>query len=80
MIFISHANNSINICYFSCLFQQASGIFGHLKDIIRGSLQQEPTPDLNTDTLEALATLQHAQAQEAIYRKAVSGMYTNGCH
>ncbi|KAK0059367.1 programmed cell death 6-interacting protein [Biomphalaria pfeifferi] len=52
------------------LFQQACGIYGHLKDIVLSHVQQDPTPDLNPDTLSALSSLMLAQAQEAIYRKA----------
>ncbi|XP_061174111.1 programmed cell death 6-interacting protein-like isoform X2 [Saccostrea echinata] len=53
-------------------FQMASGIFGHLKDIVLSHVQQEPTPDLSPDTLNALSALIVAQAQEAIYRKAAA--------
>ncbi|CAL1536222.1 unnamed protein product [Lymnaea stagnalis] len=52
------------------LFQQACGIYGHLKDIILSHVQQDCTPDLNPDTLSALSALMLAQAQESIYRKA----------
>ncbi|BFZ06266.1 hypothetical protein BsWGS_09305 [Bradybaena similaris] len=52
------------------LFQQACGIFGHLKDIVLSHVRQDPTPDINPDTLSALAALMLAQAQESIYRKA----------
>ncbi|XP_012936236.1 programmed cell death 6-interacting protein [Aplysia californica] len=52
------------------LFQQACGIFGHLKDVVLSHVQQDPTPDLNPDTLSALSALMLAQAQESIYRKA----------
>ncbi|XP_025081539.1 programmed cell death 6-interacting protein-like isoform X2 [Pomacea canaliculata] len=51
-------------------FQQSSGILGHLKDIVLSHLQQEPTPDLNPDTLSSLSAVMLAQAQESIYRKA----------
>ncbi|XP_078334645.1 programmed cell death 6-interacting protein-like isoform X3 [Crassostrea virginica] len=53
-------------------FQLAAGIFGHLKDIVLSHVQQEPTPDLSPDTLNALSALMVAQAQEAIYRKAAA--------
>lgn len=53
-------------------FQMAAGIFGHLKDIVLSHVQQEPTPDLSPDTLNALSALMVAQAQEAIYRKAAA--------
>ncbi|XP_076437173.1 programmed cell death 6-interacting protein-like isoform X2 [Babylonia areolata] len=51
-------------------FQQASGILGHLKDIVLSHVQQEPTPDLNPDFLSSMAAIMLAQAQESIYRKA----------
>jgi programmed cell death 6-interacting protein len=52
----------------------AAGIYGHLKDIVLSHVQQEPTPDLSPDTLNALSSLMVAQAQEAIYRKAAAGI------
>ena len=55
------------------MLQQSCGILGHLKDIVLSHVQQEPTPDLNPDTLSALAAVMLAQAQESIYRKATSG-------
>ena len=55
------------------LFQSASGIFGHLKDVVLSHIQQDPTPDMNPDTLNALSALMVAQAQETIYRKCASG-------
>ncbi|XP_069122186.1 LOW QUALITY PROTEIN: programmed cell death 6-interacting protein-like [Argopecten irradians] len=51
---------------------QAAGIYGHMKDVVLSHVQQDPTPDLNPDTLNALVALMLAQAQEAIYRKAAS--------
>lgn len=61
-------------------FQMAAGIFGHLKDIVLSHVQQEPTPDLSPDTLNALSALMVAQAQEAIYRKAAAGKGIRQCH
>lgn len=58
----------------------AAGIFGHLKDIVLSHVQQEPTPDLSPDTLNALSALMVAQAQEAIYRKAAAGKGIRQCH
>ena len=52
--------------------QQAAGIYGHLKDVTLSHVQQDPTPDLSPDTLNALASLMVAQGQEAIYRKAAT--------
>ncbi|KAK7092226.1 programmed cell death 6-interacting protein-like isoform X2 [Littorina saxatilis] len=54
------------------LFQQSCGILGHLKDIVLSHVQQEPTPDLNPDTLSSLSAVMLAQAQESIYRKATN--------
>ncbi|KAL7647253.1 UNVERIFIED_CONTAM: hypothetical protein RMT77_002511 [Armadillidium vulgare] len=54
------------------LFQSASGIFNHLKTIVHASLQQDPTPDLQPETLTALSSLMLAQAQEVISLKARS--------
>ncbi|CAG5134687.1 unnamed protein product, partial [Candidula unifasciata] len=51
------------------LFQHVASL-GHLKDIVLSHIQQDPTPDLNPDTLSALSALMLAQAQESIYRKA----------
>ena len=61
------------------LLQQASGIFGHMKDLTLSVSQQDPTPDLTPDTLNALSSLMLAQAQEAIYRKATTGMLEKTC-
>ena len=55
------------------LFQQGAGVFSHLKDCVLSLVQQEPTPDLMPDTLNALSALMVAQAQEAIYLKAAKG-------
>jgi programmed cell death 6-interacting protein len=35
--------------------QLAAGIFLHLKDSVVGALQQDPTPDLDPDTLGVLS-------------------------
>ncbi|KAK3859625.1 hypothetical protein Pcinc_034275 [Petrolisthes cinctipes] len=54
------------------LFQSAAGIFTHLKSVVHGSVQQEPTPDLQPETLAALAALCVAQAQEVVTVKAIN--------
>ncbi|GLV31978.1 ALG-2 interacting protein X [Carabus blaptoides fortunei] len=53
------------------LLQQAAGIFYHLKNSVMASIQLDPTPDLNPDTLAALSSLMHAQAQEVFVQKAI---------
>ncbi|XP_054279937.1 programmed cell death 6-interacting protein isoform X2 [Macrosteles quadrilineatus] len=53
------------------LFQQSAGIFSHLKGNVMAALQQDPTPDLNPDTLAALSSLMLAQAQEIFVHKAI---------
>ncbi|KAL0831687.1 hypothetical protein ABMA28_001234 [Loxostege sticticalis] len=53
------------------LFQQAAGIFSYLKANIMMAVHQETTPDLNPDTLGALAQLMLAQAQEVIAYKCI---------
>lgn len=53
------------------LFQQAAGIFNHLKGNIMSAVQQEPTPDMSPETLEALSMLMLAQAQEIFMFKAI---------
>jgi programmed cell death 6-interacting protein len=55
------------------LFQQAAGLFMKLKESTLDLIQQEPTPDLMPETLTALSALMLAQAQEAIYIKAIKG-------
>lgn len=53
------------------LLQQASGIFTHLKNTVISAIQVDPTPDLNPETLGALASLLLAQAQEVFVYKAI---------
>lgn len=57
--------------------QSAAGIFNHLKGIVHSAVQQEPTPDLQPETLTALSSLCVAQAQEVIAVKAINGMHWN---
>lgn len=54
-------------------FQQSSGIFSYLKQTVMLAIQQDPTPDLNPETLGALSALMLAQAQEIIAHKAIHG-------
>ncbi|XP_049821414.1 programmed cell death 6-interacting protein isoform X2 [Aethina tumida] len=53
------------------LLQLSSGIFQHLKNHVMLLIQQDPTPDLNPDTLGALSSLMLAQAQEMFVHKAI---------
>lgn len=53
------------------LFQQAAGIFNYLKANVMMAVHQETTPDLNPETLGALAQLMIAQAQEVIVHKVI---------
>lgn len=40
------------------------------------AVHQDPTPDLNPDTLQALSHLMLAQAQEVIAYKCIRGMHS----
>lgn len=53
------------------LFQQSAGIFNHLKSAAPAAIPQEPTMDFMMDTLNALASLMLAQAQEIFVFKAI---------
>ncbi|KAG4068119.1 hypothetical protein HA402_001544 [Bradysia odoriphaga] len=53
------------------LFQQSAGIFHHLKGLTPAAIPQEPTPDLNPETLQTLSNLMIAQAQEIFVIKAI---------
>lgn len=53
------------------LLQQSAGIFSHLKGVTPFAIPQEPTPDLNPDTLQVLSNLMLAQAQEIFVLKAI---------
>ncbi|XP_047025964.1 programmed cell death 6-interacting protein isoform X1 [Helicoverpa zea] len=53
------------------LFQQAAGVFLYLKANIMMAVHQETTPDLHPETLDALAKLMLAQAQEVIAFKCI---------
>jgi len=54
------------------LLQSAAAIFSYLKVSVMGALQQEPTPDMNPETLGALSALMLAEAQEIFVIKAVN--------
>lgn len=58
------------------MLQNSAGIFNNLKGSVMLLVQQDPTPDLNPDTLGALASLMLAQAQEIIVHKAIHGIQT----
>eukprot|EP00112_Aurelia_sp_Birch-Aquarium-sp1_P025588 Seg858.7 transcript_id=Seg858.7/GoldUCD/mRNA.D3Y31 product="Programmed cell death 6-interacting protein" protein_id=Seg858.7/GoldUCD/D3Y31 len=51
-------------------FQQAAGIYSHLKDTVYPQLQTLPTADLSVDCLSALSAIMVAQAQDCFYQKA----------
>lgn len=53
------------------LLQQSAGIFAHLKGVTPFAIPQEPTPDLNPETLQVLSNLMLAQAQEIFIVKAI---------
>lgn len=53
------------------LLQQSAGIFAHLKGVTPFAIPQEPTPDLNPETLQVLSNLMLAQAQEIFVIKAI---------
>lgn len=54
------------------LLQHAATIFTYIKGSVMAALQQEPTPDLNPETLSALAALMLAEAQEMFVLKVRS--------
>ncbi|GBP47436.1 Programmed cell death 6-interacting protein [Eumeta japonica] len=60
------------------LLQQAAGIFNYLKANVMLAVHQETTPDLNPDTLGALAQLMVAQAQEVIVHKCIRDEMKDG--
>lgn len=53
------------------LLQQSAGIYSHLKGVTPFAIPQEPTPDLNPETLQVLSNLMLAQAQEIFVIKAI---------
>ncbi|XP_065052731.1 programmed cell death 6-interacting protein-like [Rhopilema esculentum] len=54
-------------------FQQASGIFSHLKEVAYPQLNTLPTPDFAVDCLATLSAIMLAQAQDCYYQKASEG-------
>ena len=63
--------NDDNLKLAAKLFQQSAGIYNHLKSMVPQVIAQEPTPDLNSETLTALSNLMLAQAQEIFVYKAI---------
>jgi len=57
------------------LFQQSAGILNYLKSAAPAAISQEPTPDLNPETLTVLSNLMIAQAQETFIVKAIRGLF-----
>lgn len=51
--------------------QAAAGIFTLLKDRVVAAVEQEPTPDLEPETLSVISALCLAQAQELVVQKAL---------
>jgi len=63
----------------SCVvLQLSSGIFTHLKETVMSAIRQEPTPDLQPETLSTLSAMMLAQAQDCFCRKAMAGRWS--CH
>lgn len=60
------------------LLQQSAGIFAHLRGITPFAIPQEPTPDLNPETLQVLSSLMMAQAQEIFVMKAIKDNMKDG--
>lgn len=60
------------------LLQQSAGIFAYLKGVTPYAIPQEPTPDLNPDTLQVLSNLMLAQAQEIFVLKAIKDNMKDG--
>ena len=53
--------------------QIIAGIFAHLKETSVLTIQRDPTPDLDPETLGILSELMLAQAQEMVVIKAMKG-------
>jgi programmed cell death 6-interacting protein len=66
----SNAESDEGLKKAAIFFQQSAGIFNHLKSSAP-ALGQEPTPDLNPETLNVLSNLMLAQAQEIFVFKAI---------
>ena len=61
------------------LLQLAAAIFSYLKANVMGAIQQEPTPDLNPETLGAISSLMLAQAQEIFVLKVKTNLDFFSC-
>ena len=57
------------------ILQQSSGVFAYLKDNFEWCGTDDPTPDLQLDTINALSALMLAQAQDCFVRKALAGQW-----
>ena len=57
------------------LLQSAAAIFNYLRSSVIGALQQEPTPDMNPETLAALSSLMLAEAQEIFVIKVKKNVF-----
>ena len=69
---IQSHDNDVALKLATKLLQSAASIFSYLKTSVMGALQQEPTPDMNPDTLAALSALMLAEAQEIFVIKVQS--------
>lgn len=70
---LSVENNDDSLKNATKLYQHSAGIFAYLAGATPAAIPQEPTPDLNPETLQALSNLMVAQAQEIFTMKAIKG-------
>lgn len=75
---IQSHDNDVALKLATKLLQSAASIFSYLKTSVMGALQQEPTPDMNPDTLAALSALMLAEAQEIFVIKAINDKMKDG--
>ena len=59
------------------VFQNASGTFQLLQELVFAYLQTAPTPDLSAECTTSLVQLMLAQAQESFCIKAAKGTCTS---